>query len=267
MFVLIVSLAYLELQKIQRLLARTVPSRLVVLTYHAIPEEEAGRFEDQMRVLKTLATPVFADDFPNGARCAAAVTFDDAFQSVFDQALPIMAKYGIPATVFVPTGFLASAPGWIPPERRQSGTSGVLVSEGRLTSSDSRYVRLGSHTVTHPRLGLLDARALNAELVDSKQALERLTATPVTMLSFPFGSFNTSVLEATRSTGYQHLFANVPLPSNTGNGVRLVGRINVAPRDWPLEFRLKVLGAYSWLALAIPVKRALFGWLGRTPQS
>jgi hypothetical protein len=37
----------------------------------------------------------------------------------------------------------------------------------------------------------------------------------------------------------------------------LLGRISVSPRDWPLEFRLKVRGAYNWMAVAVPVKRAI----------
>jgi peptidoglycan/xylan/chitin deacetylase (PgdA/CDA1 family) len=33
-----------------------------------------------------------------------AVTFDDAFESVIKNALPIMEKYGFHATIFVPSG-------------------------------------------------------------------------------------------------------------------------------------------------------------------
>lgn len=35
-----------------------------------------------------------------------AVTFDDAFASVIDRALPILSALEVPATVFVPTGFM-----------------------------------------------------------------------------------------------------------------------------------------------------------------
>jgi hypothetical protein len=45
--------------------------------------------------------------------------------------------------------------------------------------------------------------------------------------------------------------------------LQLLGRISVAPRDWPLEFRMKSEGAYEWLALAVPVKRAVLGLVGR----
>ena len=126
---LVMSLAYFAAREtgrvvLRHLFRRPVPSAPVVLTYHAVPEADAGRFEEQMRQLKTLATPVFADDALDGdARRLAVVTFDDGFQSVFDEALPIMARFGIPATLFVPSGYLAAAPGWIPPAQRQGGSS------------------------------------------------------------------------------------------------------------------------------------------------
>jgi hypothetical protein len=55
----------------------------------------------------------------------------------------------------------------------------------------------------------------------------------------------------------------VPVLQGTGDDSLLVGRINVSPVDWPLEFRLKMQGAYQWLALAVPAKRALLNLVRR----
>ena len=234
------------------------PSGPVVLTYHAVADENAAKFAAQMRDLRDLARPVFADDTGDqGATRTAAVTFDDGFQSVFDNALPILAGLGIPATLFVPTGYLAAAPGWIPPICRQPGSSGIVASAETLAASNSDLVRIGSHTVSHPHLTRQARHAVHAELVESKRALEGITGTPVTMLSFPYGAFDSGVLEAAGAVGYQHVFANVPVRAGTGNPARLLGRINVSPRDWPIEFRLKVRGAYNWMAFAVPAKRAI----------
>ncbi len=36
-----------------------------------------------------------------------------------------------------------------------------------------------------------------------------------------------------------------------------MGRVRVDPTDWPLEFHLKLMGAYRWLPMAIALKRRL----------
>jgi hypothetical protein len=82
------------------------------------------------------------------------------------------------------------------------------------------------------------------------------------MLACPFGSFDDRVLAEARSLGYALVFSNVPETTSPSCGAQLVGRTDVSPDDWTLEFRLKVLGAYDWLARAIPVKRAVVAWLG-----
>ena len=263
-----VSLAYWLLRGGYRTAARLIcpvpaPASPIVLTYHAVRDEEARRFEWQMQDLKAHAAVVFADDATTlNRRRTVAVTFDDAFQSVFDRALPIMARYQIPATVFVPTGSLGAETGWVPAARRLPGSSGVLASADTLAASDPHLVRLGSHTVTHSYLTSLSEAQLNAELVVSKQTLEELSVRMVTILSFPFGSFDTRVLKAAGASGYKQLFANIPVRPGAAGVAQLIGRINVTPRDCRLEFRLKFRGAYEWLALAIPAKRAVLRWLG-----
>jgi peptidoglycan/xylan/chitin deacetylase (PgdA/CDA1 family) len=42
-------------------------------------------------------------------RDACAVTFDDGYRDVYTRAAPILAELGIPATVFVPSGYVGSA--------------------------------------------------------------------------------------------------------------------------------------------------------------
>jgi peptidoglycan/xylan/chitin deacetylase (PgdA/CDA1 family) len=90
----------------------------LVLCYHAIsarwPADLAvtlGRFQTQLEWLVTNgyrgATFSEAVLMPASAR-TVAVTFDDAFRSVFDHAAPLMASLGLPGTVFAVTDFVDS---------------------------------------------------------------------------------------------------------------------------------------------------------------
>ena len=43
---------------------------------------------------------------------AVCITFDDGYRSVYDLALPVLREYGLPATVFVTSGYIGSGNMW-----------------------------------------------------------------------------------------------------------------------------------------------------------
>ena len=270
---LAISIAYYGCRLVYHGIARLLFGRspempLVVLTYHAVPEGGVARFERQMALLVRRTTPVFADArVESGAGRAVAVTFDDALRSVFDNALPVLAVYGVPATLFVPTGYLGTARGWVSDAPQATSAGDVLMSADCLRYLDRRLVKVGSHTVTHPRLANLDAAGLQAELVTSRQTLETITGTRVAMLSLPYGSFNDEVLVAAARAGYEQVFANVPVERSVDDASPLVGRVNVTPQDWPAEFLLKIYGGYDWMAMAVPAKREVLKLVGRIQEA
>ncbi len=254
-------------RSIGRLFGWTSGTGPVVLTYHSIHADEVTDFDRQMKYLKQRFRAVFADDSnAPGTQPAVAVTFDDALQNVFDLALPMLAKHEIPSTVFVPTGYMGVAPGWIDSAHNPQRAAGIVASEETLRAIDSRLVRLGSHTVTHANLGGLDELRLSEELSRSKKALEELTGASIGMLSLPYGSWTQKVIATARREGYDRVFANVPV-GRGGHLSHLISRIDVSPRDWTWEFRLKIQGAYEWMALAIPLKREVLRFLGKAREA
>src|ERR1035441_2038390 len=89
---------------------------VLVLCYHAVsptwnsdlavmPEE----FERQIKYLThqgwQFLTFTEAALFPP-VRRTLAITFDDAFASVKEYAAPILARHGVPATLFAPTDYM-----------------------------------------------------------------------------------------------------------------------------------------------------------------
>jgi peptidoglycan/xylan/chitin deacetylase (PgdA/CDA1 family) len=261
---LAISAGFLVLRETRRrVVGRYATGVPTVLTYHAVGESDVPAFERQMATLKRLARPVFADmALEESTEARVVVTFDDAFQSVFDFAIPVLERYGIPATVFVPTGYLGREAEWVssPETRRRLGP---VVSSERLERVNHRLVKLGSHTVSHPRLAILEGLPLHSELADSRETLESLTRQPVRMLALPYGSGSHATVLGAREAGYGLVFANVPIADRHAG---LVGRVDTSPRDWPVEFRMKVQGGYDWMALAVPAKRQLL-WFFRGVQT
>lgn len=187
-----------------------------------------------------------------------AVTFDDAYQSVLQNALPILRAKNIPATIFVPTGYLGKAPGWIKNPDHQYATE-LVATENQLKALPSHLITIGSHTVSHVNLNYENESTIKREILDSKNALERLTDRKVTLFAAPYAIINEKFAELFKEAGYQRLFLNIPTYPATRTDLYIMGRTSVEPTDWSIEYRLKLLGAYQWLPIAISLKRKLIG--------
>ena len=231
--------------------------RFVVLTYHAVKAGQRDRFASQMDSLKKLGTVVSAEAAaPRGGENRIAITFDDGFTSVVENALPVMGARGMPATIFVPTGYLGARAEWIT-KREHQNYQEVVVTGRQLQGLPNDLVCIGSHTVHHRDLSSMQPAEAESELRQSKAALETLLNRPVHLLSLPYGGCNTAALDLAKKAGYQRIFMNIPVYNTSAGGEDIVGRTNVSPDDWGIEFTLKARGAYEWLPLAIKMKRRL----------
>lgn len=227
----------------------------VVLYYHSIPPLYRAQFQSQMTLVQKHARPVALADLnhlPAGSH-SVAVTFDDALESVLENAVPVLVKLDIPATVFAVTDVLGTTPAWgkwyYSPEER-------VMSAEHLRSLP-KLICVGSHSLTHPDLAVVSAEVAGREITRSRQKLESLLQRPVTLFGFPYGSFNTDTLRCCRDAGYVRVFTTEPtlIPKDANEFV--VGRVAVDPWDWRLEFRLKMLGAYSWAPYVTAAKHKI----------
>lgn len=238
----------------------------VVLYYHAIPAGSRPQFAAQMDMLQRLTVPVDAEHDTHGTiGRSSAVTFDDAFVSVVDHALPELRTRSIPCTIFVPTGSLGHRPGWIGTSHPDGGEVVASPEMLRAIASDP-LVGIGSHSVSHPNFRRLDDASARDELIRSKRDLESLLGKPVRSFSFPHGAYTPRSLELARECGYTRVFTIEPERLNGAPRSLTVGRVRVEPTDWPIEFRLKAIGAYRWMVHASALKRRLVGVL-RGPQA
>lgn len=73
-------------------------------------------------------------------------------------------------------------------------------------------IRVGSHTVNHNRLALLDDAQVEFELAESRRVLEEKTGQPVVSICYPEGSLDHRTPAACRKAGYQLGFASVGRP-------------------------------------------------------
>src|SRR4051812_45967822 len=122
-----------------------------------------------------------------------ALTFDDAYRSVREYALPLLDRLGVPATVFAVASFAdAAAPVTTAMGDWSDGPHAhELQSMGwdELRALVGHGWEIGSHTRTHPMLTRLSDADLGEELASSRTACEAATGQPCRSLAYPFGDF------------------------------------------------------------------------------
>lgn len=232
----------------RRIAGDEVSGTCVVLYYHSIPSKYRQRFGRQMDVLMRCAKPVRADtEEPLQQNVHhAAIVFHDAFVSVYDNALPELARRGIPSTLFAPSGYLGQRAGWIK-DSGHSDYNEFVLDATRLKSLDTTLVCVGSHGVTHSDLSTLAEKEVKAELERSRFELEMIVKNPVTLFAFPYGGYREGLKDCAKQAGYRRIFTILPKLAFLDSCEYVTGSCRLSPADWGLEFKMKLLGAYRWL--------------------
>jgi peptidoglycan/xylan/chitin deacetylase (PgdA/CDA1 family) len=239
---------------LRRVVGQTPEGQCVVLYYHSVPTEERQLFARQLDVVLGCVDPVRTNGaegiHPASGRDCVAITFDDGFENFLTQALPELEKRKIPATVFVIADGM----------NREFGSAAYaerLLSLEQVRSLPSSLVTIGSHTMSHPMLTQLEETEARREIRESRTKLEAMLDRQVREFSFPFGGFNQRLLEFCQEAGYERAYTTLPAFAFKERNEFAVGRIRVDPTDWPLEFRLKVAGAYRWLPTVFSLKQRI----------
>ena len=183
--------------------------------YHALggSKEAATRFvlpvksfERQMRLLATLpfsvvpleqaATVLLAGgDLPRGA---IALTFDDGTRDTKELALPVLERYGFPATAFVVSGKMGSTVDWT----THAGLSGRATMTWDEALALEPVFTLQPHTRTHPSLRELSGTALADEVEGSRRDLEEHTGRQATVFAYPYGHYEDHVVAAVEAAEF-----------------------------------------------------------------
>ena len=232
----------------------------VVLYYHSVRPDQKNKFEKQMDALLKFAQPVAANysgKLEKG-RHHAAVTFDDGYVSVLEQAVPILVERNIPVAIFIASDFIGKDWDWSvasPENRENPGGDERVMDVAQLKALPRPLVTLGSHTVTHPKMTAIPAGEAEAEFKNSKSQLEFELNQSMDLFAFPFGFFNEGLVQLARKCGYKRVFTTQPVLYQSELDAFEVGRVVMEPDMWPIEFKLKLLGGYAWFASYLKFKQ------------
>lgn len=234
-----------------------------VLMYHSVAELDGGfitdtpeDFERHMRFIKEHGyRTVFASEIPGllakgDLANTVCVTLDDGYRDNYENAFPVLKKYGIKATVFVITGLVDGA------YTDSRGTTRAIMTEEQIREmAASRLVEFMPHTHTHPDLPDLDAEGIEREVTASKAGIERLTGKQANVFAYPRGKYNGRVIEALKQQGFVAAFGVEPGIVRAGTDPFRIPRIPLGDiSDTELALKLSDrLDTYLALKRHLPV--------------
>jgi peptidoglycan/xylan/chitin deacetylase (PgdA/CDA1 family) len=150
------------------------------------------------------------------------LTFDDGYVDFLEHAVPVLQRHAMSGTVYVVAGGLGAPKAW------GSDPRWDIMSADQVRQVAAAGQEVGSHTMTHVRLSLLDPATLAAEVTDSRSVLEDVLQAPVPSFCYPYGDFDAAASRAVRDAGYDH--ACVTGDYDPGDRFTLA-RCYVSPRD------------------------------------
>jgi peptidoglycan/xylan/chitin deacetylase (PgdA/CDA1 family) len=254
---------------------------IAILLYHRVaqlgtdPQQLAvdpQTFDEQLTVLRETCTPVALGDVPGMLRARrlprrpVAVTFDDGYRDNLHEAKPLLERHGVPATVFVASGYVgAGKEFWWDEldrlgradlharvktatlEERErllaeigAGTAepeNLSVDHEELTRLDGGAMTVGSHTRNHLSLAAHPAGVQREEIRGGASDLSAWLGRPVDLFAYPFGSPGVDVSDETRrlakEAGVTAAAVNDPRVCGVTASRYALPRFLV--REWPAE--------------------------------
>src|SRR3989442_11404989 len=217
-------------------------------------------FDEQMDQLRELDYTVvdleavlghYLDGKPLPER-AVLITFDDGYFDNLYNAAGVLRKYGYPAVLFVPIGYLDDRHPL--PHEEHLAAQGILnrtIEWEELVDLEREGVRIESHGISHRPLADLEVDEAAREIALSKLRLEERLGRPVRAFAYVKGSeahYRPVHLSLLRQAGYDLAFTSISGANGPQTDPLQLHRYNVEPYP-PRTFELVLSRACDLIAV------------------
>lgn len=150
----------------------------------------SNKLEEQLQYLcEKKYTFYFASELVKTTHFAPksiAITFDDVTQNQLLYALPILKKYNVKATFFIPFNYIGKTDLW----NKKNGTiEEKIMTIEQLKSLDLSCIEFGHHSFNHNRYSTLTDEEINADFDSSYNVIKQHNLNVFPSLAYPYGDF------------------------------------------------------------------------------
>lgn len=124
----------------------------------------------------------------------------------------------------------------------------VVLNWTEIQTAISQSVTIGSHTMDHVRLGLVDLNVAQHQLLRSKQRIEEQTGQPCRYFCYPNGSVTAEVAALVRTCGYEAAVTTEEGGNTVGVDLMTLRRIALPSSTSPIETLATVSGLSAALS-------------------
>jgi len=219
---------------------------LRILTYHRVTEDPAdpftvrpSDFRVQMeRVAATGASMPLEEALlelgQGDASSRIVLTFDDGTGDFLTDALPVLGRLRLPATLYVSPA--------------RVGEQGFLNWDD-LQAIQDPGIRIGSHGLDHRSLGRMSPSEAGFQVSESKRILEDRLGISVNSLAYPFGTirdYSEGVKADLKRAGYRSACTSVNGVNSKSSDLLELSRTKIEQADGPIFKRILSGGLDGW---------------------
>jgi peptidoglycan/xylan/chitin deacetylase (PgdA/CDA1 family) len=256
----VLAIYYSGIFALARLYHRACNDRGAVVLYHRVNDlapyhdpltTSRERFASHALMLSRWYKPMTTSDMVQSIRenkplAATSVTihFDDCYRDVYQNAWPILHACGLPGTAFVCSGFVGTTRPFAHDVQKSSFRFENLAQQD-LTDLLADNFEIGAHTVNHVDLGSIPLPQAESEIGESLRTLRALTASSITMFSFPFGretNIRQELRQAVRDAGAECMFSAYGGFVDSKSDLYDIPRFGASSMNTPLALALEIEG-------------------------
>lgn len=204
-----------------------------ILMYHQVlPKELAPKdnlivttenLEEQLIYIKNNFTTLFFKDIQKESNTPNKIilTFDDGYYNNLEYLIPLLEKYQLKATIFIPTEYI------------QNGIHSVerkFMNFDEIRNLNSELIEIALHSHSHKNYAEMPIEEAREDLKKNIKVLEENSITFSNVLAYPYGKFP-------REKNKKRVFFNLLKESGITAAIRIGNEIESYP--WKNKFEIK----------------------------